>query len=171
MTKRDVVTLASKILGFYTVVYVVSSVPQTISAVAVLSSGNVQGGMLGMWLAIALSLSLYGLIAWFLITRADKVGLWLYPEEEEQVAIVALDRDVLLQVALMAIGVFLIARGLTGLPGTVFLMSRSADYGGSEGHRDAWAGLLRVVLQVGIGFYLALGAHGTMRVIEYLRRK
>ncbi|MBM3334015.1 hypothetical protein FJY63_05075 [Candidatus Sumerlaeota bacterium] len=43
MTKRDIVVLASKILGFYTVVYVVSIVPQLIGTFAFFSSESVRG--------------------------------------------------------------------------------------------------------------------------------
>jgi len=120
---------------------------------------------------IALTLGLYGLIARYLITRADAIACRLYPEEDTQTAIVGLDKDALLAIALIAIGVLCMIRGLTELPGGIFSVTWYAKYRSPEDLRRSWGGLLSVVLEIGVGFYLVLGKHGIIRAIEYLRSR
>jgi hypothetical protein len=167
MTKRDVITLASKILGFVTVVNIAWFIPQAFLTVVFVSEENVEGSALGALLAVAVGIALYGYIAWFLIWRADRIASWLYPEEEPQAAVIGLDKEILLQVALIAIGVFLVSHALTAFPSVVLLIRLRPHY--SEA--NAWAEFLRFVLQFAIGLYLALGTRGIMRAIEYLRTK
>jgi len=167
MTKRDVIALTSKVLGFFTVVSVAWFLADVVSWVEFTSSGNVQGAMLEMWLGVAVSLSLQGLTAWFLIWKADRIGSWLYAEEEPQATVVSLDKEALLQVALIGIGVFLVSRALTGIPEMVFLIRSRTPYDSA----NAWSACLRVVLEAAIGLYLALGTRGLMRAIEYFRQK
>jgi hypothetical protein len=168
MTKRDVVTLAAKILGVYSAVAFIFFIPQMIGLFAFSSSAG--GAGFGTWFLIVLDVALYGLIAWYLIARSDVIGSWLYPEDEPQVAVFTLDKDILLQIAIMGIGVYLLARGITEFPGTILSIYWHARYAGPEGLVDAWTAVLRVVLEVGVGFYLVVGTRGLMRVIEHLRR-
>ena len=168
MTKRDVVTLAVKILGVYSAVAFIFYIPQLMGFFGFFTSEGGPG--FWVWFLIVLDITLYGLMAWYLITRADVVGSWVYPEDEPPTAVFTLDKEIALQIAVMGIGVYLLARGVTEFPGAVISISFKARYAGPGGLVDAWTVVLRVVLEIGIGLGLTLGPRGLMRVIERLRR-
>lgn len=115
---------------------------------------------------------LYGILGFELIKSAEFIATHLYaPDVEDRMEknADAFRTETLMQVALSAVGVFLVATAIAEVPALFRTMIWPAARS-SMGVGFGPSAFLRIVLLTAMGFYLILGAQGLVAAIQRLRR-
>lgn len=169
MTKKDGVEVGCKILGLYALLQLAANLTQVVVPVSSYSGFlRLELESIVMFLAISLPLIVYLAAAYCLIHWASRVADILIGEEEEPTEEGGLDIATVEQIAFAAVGVFLIAGAIPYLPGSLIrIVAPTRFYNVS--FADGVASLVALLVKMGIGLYLVLGARGLANLIHRLK--
>ena len=180
MTKRDILSVALKVLGAALLTYEVAGIPQTVNWVMVLLGGNmpIANPRLDAWLTVA-SVVLAIMLAGMLIGFSDGIARKLVREDRE-LSIPRVDERPLFGLALRVIGIVLVVQAI---PEVLRLLAEPAlqakhvegSLSGAsykefliKGWVGAWAEMIRAVASLILGVYLVTGARS---LVDWLYRE
>jgi hypothetical protein len=177
MAKRDIFSIACKILGLYMLVRTVESFQYAMMGFAVvigapgfsLFSLSRMDSRFWQLAASNLAVLFFAAASFCLIVWADDIAKALCAGEESSEIKGALDKDTLQQIALITAGVFVIAHAFSIITQAVFRMLYVSAYARTMPD-FFWSDLLSHGVELAIGVYLVLGAKGLVKVISNLRR-
>ena len=165
MTRKDILSIAMKILGIYFLVKIIQYLPFLVSLVQELRSREewafsfvtlVQGGFVLVLLAAAV----------ILLKWSDSIAARLTKDYESEPTTMGrwLGKDELLEVAFCVVGVVIFAHALPRIPQLIIRgILREPIFPGPYGLIAA------LVAQLGIGLYLTLKAKGLVGLLRKLR--
>jgi hypothetical protein len=177
MAKRDIFSIASKILGLYMLVRTVESLQFAMTGFAMVigtpgfSLFNLSRMEGRFWqLAVSnLPVLFFAAASFCLIVWADEIAKALCAGEESSEIKGALDKDTLQQIALITVGVFVIAHAFSIMTQVVVRMLYLSAYARTMPD-FFWSDLLSHGVELAIGVYLVLGAKGLVKIINKIRR-
>jgi len=162
MGRKDIIAVACKIFGIYMLLQTLDLV----SRVTVWHFGFYEGSWAAR-IALIFTFVLYAGVSYGLLMRSDAIADILAGREEGKVIGVALDRDSLMQVALVVVGIFLVADFLSFFPSAVGNISLKVP---GQAAWYSWSMLVVVLTRLAIGAFLILGSRGLTRALGRLRQ-
>jgi len=186
MTKRDILSIACKILGIYLLVRVIESSQFVVMGLQYLIDFLRQRatGVEFMIAAFLVPFLIYIYAAFYFIKRSDAIAERLCGTNTSGNIQGAIDKDTLQQVLFSAIGVFIIANALTSLI-HVFTMLLSQNFSRESISQvtqlppymfavkpvDLTWPIIRFIANSVIGLYLILGSSKLVALIKKLQHK
>lgn len=166
MTRRDILSIALKILGIYFLLQTIRFLPFFVTIVRELRYGQERPAFLSFAVA-QVGVVLVSLVAAIILLKwSDGIAARLTKDYkyEPSAPVRWLGRNELLEVAFTVVGVVIIANVLPRIPQII----ADLRYEGSL-REHAYTSAVAVAVRVVLGFYLALGAKGLASLISKLR--
>jgi len=166
MTKRDVLSLALKILGVYSIIFAVRQIPNLVFAMSVLGP-QPSSSPAPIWFlsSAAAPFFLSLIIAYILLRRGDSMAQKLIKEDKDIPSLSHMDWESLFFILSLRIaGVVCLLRGLPQLSNTLIRLSSLEEAQGvmSASH---WGSLISAIVLLILGVYLLFGAKGFARFV------
>ena len=182
MSQRSLTSVLLKVLGVVSIIKAVDFATSTIMMLlSMLWSYGSYGEssaleILQAYLPILVPLTIFLLTAFILLRYANSIAAKLFPTETSAFPADSVPTDQWYVLALTVLGVGLL---VWYVPVNIAIcvgnfLWIAGDSGGqfaSEARRSAWNGLIQIVLQLGLGFYLILGSRRIVAILRKLRRE
>ncbi len=173
MTKRDILSVASKVLGLYLIVISLNIVIMSISTG--ISSFNYYMGQQGVlkvllvFLIVFIPLSLYFIIAFILIRKSDIVAEKLCRGDVEKELIINLGKKDLIDFAFVLVGIGSIGLSLLNLVKFLSVFVNKLNYG-AEFAKRLWPQFFEFLILLLFGLFLIFGSKRLTDFIEKIRK-
>ncbi|MHC4881868.1 MAG: hypothetical protein ACYTFX_09545 [Planctomycetota bacterium] len=162
MTKREIASLAIKLMGVFILIRSISSVPVVFYAWR--PSENI--GFLQSVLMLLLSILLI-IIPLVIIRLADRVAVWLIKDDTHTGTIVtSISKDDIMIMAVSCIGLYFI---ITAIPSLVMNLSFYFRLSASSFWQNAFRTLVAPAVQLGLGVWLFVGSRGIVKLWKKIR--
>ena len=167
MTKREVASLALKILGIYAFIISVSVLQSMVLMIATYSAQytdhpNRGPGLSSLATGSIISLLLLIFLGCFLITASEKLSRLIFPKDVAEERVLSLASKDAQTIAFSIVGVLLLARAVPRLFGVIVQIShlcQESPFSRSIKWRAIESSVVLVV-QFALGLYLFLGSKG-----------
>jgi hypothetical protein len=162
MTKREIASLAIKLMGVFVLIRSISSVP--VAFYAWRPSENI--GLLQSVLMLLSSVLLI-VIPLVIICLADRVAAWLIKDDTYTGTIVTpISKDDIMIMAVSCIGLYFI---ITAIPSLIINLSFSFRLSSSPFWQIAFRTFLAPSVQIGLGVWLFAGSKGIVKLWKKIR--
>jgi len=166
MTRRDILSIAVKILGIYFLVQAIRFLPFLVTIVRELPYGQERSAFISFAVAQVGAVLVSLVVAIILLKWSDGIAARLtkHYKSEPLPSRRWLAKNELLELAFTVVGVVILANALPRIPQII----ADLRYEGAFRER-AYASAVAVAVRVVLGFYLALGAKGLVGLLRKLR--
>jgi len=166
MTKRDVLSLALKILGIYSIIFAVRQITNVVFALR-MAGGQPSSSPAPIWFLTGtvapFFLSL--IIAYILLRRGDLIALKLIKDDKDIPSLSSMDWESLIFILFLRIaGVVCLIRGLPQLSNSLIRLRPLKEAQGLMSSSNLGS-LISVIVLLILGIYLLLGAKGFARFV------
>ncbi|NYZ61751.1 hypothetical protein [Luteimonas deserti] len=160
MSREDVIAIAARVFAVFLLVTVVRSFP---SAVALIGQDGPQPSLILVGVVLASSIAVCAILWFFPLTIARK----LLPAMSEPRSETSMSGSVALSVGLTLLGVWVLAYALPDAIywTTIFLLTRSPEFGHFEWGREQIAHIVTTVAELVLAIWLVFGSTGIKRLI------
>ena len=178
MSQRSLASVLLKVLG---VVSIIKAIEFAASAIMMVFSSYGFGRvsvleLLQAYLPILAPFVMFVVIAFILLRYANSIAAKLFPSETSAFSDDSVPTDQWYVLAFTVLGVGLLVWYVPVniaicVGNFLFIAGHSEGQFGWEARRSAWNGLIQIVLQLGLGFYLILGSRKIVAILRKLRRQ
>lgn len=166
MTKRDVLSLALKISGVYSVIFAVHQIPSvTLWLSMMVSPARSSSSPIALFFSTVAGIFLILVAAYILLRWGDSIARILIKEDKNIPTFGSMDWERLFFILSLRIaGVICLIRGLPQLSNTFIRLRPMKEAQGSMSPGN-WGSLISVIVLLILGVYLLLGAEGFARFV------
>ncbi|MDD5258990.1 MAG: hypothetical protein PHD29_03420 [bacterium] len=162
MTKKDILTLACKILGLYLLIILLFQIEGLLLSISSLFLTKGQRLEIYQSIIILVPFIIYTCLAIFLIKKSNIVANKLNLHDDKIITNINITKDELQESAYNIIGIVLIANAIIGIP-------KQAIRFGDRFTTVIYTGIIITLIQIVIGIYLVLGSKGLVKLITKLK--
>lgn len=166
MNKREILAIASKIIGIYYLVFSIHLLQSVILALSLI--GKAGGSIYAFGTLVTFILLLVS--SYFLLTKADDVATALSKESgnNSQQPNSLLEKNVILEISFTIMGVYILVNSLPGIIKILWQIGKPISYGSGA---SLITTIIEFVIKILIGVFLILYPVSLVRLIDKIKGK